>query len=191
MLERARALERPGLRFEQRNITDVDGTWDVLFSHAALQWVPDHESLMPQIFGMVAPGGQIAVQMPSNFDHPTHRFLDDVASEAPFADVAGELPTWSFTRPVLSIERYAEILYACGAGSITVFEKVYPHVLPDADALVEWMSGTALVPFFERLPRELHAEFLERYRARLRERFPTEPVFYSFKRTLFAATKPH
>jgi trans-aconitate 2-methyltransferase len=63
-------------------------------------------------------------------------------------------------------------------------------VLPEADALADWMSGTALVPYMERLPEELRAPFMERYRARLREIFPQRPVFYGFRRTLFSATKP-
>jgi trans-aconitate 2-methyltransferase len=191
MLERARQLERDGLRFERKRIEDVTGAWDLVFSHAALQWVDDHETLIPRLFSLVRPGGQIAVQMPSNFSHPTHRLIDDIAAEEPFAAAIGEAPLrWSYTRPVLSIEQYAQLLYDCGATGITVFEKVYPHVLPDADALADWMSGTALVPFMERLSEELKPRFMERYRARLRETFPAQPVFFGFRRTLFAATKP-
>jgi trans-aconitate 2-methyltransferase len=98
---------------------------------------------------------------------------------------------WSRSRPVLAIEEYAKLLFDAGFTDITVFERVYPHILDDADGLVEWMRGTALVPFMERLPPELQEPFVERYRARLRERFPKRPVFFGFRRTLFAATKPN
>jgi len=190
MLERAAALERPGLRFEQGRIEDASGEWDLVFSHAALQWVDDHRSLLPRLLSLVRPGGQVAVQMPSNFDHPTHVFLDDIAEEEPFRDALAGMAQWSRRRPVLRIDDYAGLLFAHGASEITVFEKVYPHVLEDADALIEWMSGTALVPYFERLPAELREPFVERYRARLSERFPERPVFYGFRRTLLAATRP-
>jgi trans-aconitate 2-methyltransferase len=130
------------------------------------------------------------VQVPSNFDHGTHRLIDELASEEPFhTALSGWGTNWSRSRPVLSIEQYAGLLYDHGATEIVVFEKVYPHVLPDADALADWMSGTALVPYMERLGAELREPFMERYRARLREVFPQAPVFYGFRRTLFSGTK--
>ena len=78
MLARAAALARPGLAFAERSIeaTLADGAqWDLVFSHAAIQWVPDHATLVPALLGLVAPGGQLAVQLPSNHDHPTHRLI--------------------------------------------------------------------------------------------------------------------
>lgn len=187
MLARAQEFAGPGLRFEPGSVEEAAGEWDLVFSHAVIQWVDDHESLVPRLFSLVAPGGQLAVQQPSNFGHPTHLLIKEVASEAPFA---AALDGWRRAWPKLSIERYAELLYAAGAEDISVFEKVYPHVLDDADALADWMSGTALVPYFERLPDELHEPFMERYRARLRERFPSRPVFFGFRRTLFVASRP-
>jgi trans-aconitate 2-methyltransferase len=187
MLERAQSFATPGLRFERGSVEEAAGEWDLVFSHAVIQWVPDHESLVPRLFSLVAPGGQIAAQQPSNFGHPTHTLIDEVAAEAPFDGAANG---WRRSWPVLGIERYAELLYAAGAEDISVFEKVYPHVLDDADALADWMSGTALVPLFERLPDELHEPFMSRYRARLRERFPSRPVFFGFRRTLFVARRP-
>ena len=191
MLERAAEFARPGLRFEQGAIENVRGEWDLIFSNAALQWAGDHASLIPRLFSLLRPGGQLVVQVPSNFDHPTHRLIDELAAQEPFrSGLDGWGLDWSRSRPVLSLEQYAELLYAAGASDIVVFEKAYPHVLPDADALADWMSGTALVPYMERLPEELRAPFMERYRARLREIFPQRPVFYGFRRILFSGTKP-
>jgi len=187
MLAKAGALARPGLRFERRAIEEVIGEWDVVFSHAALQWVEGHEELMRRLWSLVRPGGQIAVQIPSNHDHPTHTLITETAGESPFRDA---LDGWTRTSPVLSTEAYASLLYGLGATGITVIEKVYPHVLADADALADWTSGTALAPYFERLPEQLRGPFMEAYRARLRVRFPSKPVFYPFRRTLFAATRP-
>lgn len=184
MLEQAQSLARDGLRFEQRNIEDADGQWDLVFSHAALHWLPDHATLIPNLFRMVKRGGQLAVQMPSNHSHPTHRIIDEIGSREPYkAALAGYSRDWS----VLGIEDYADLLYDAGAPRPIVFEKVYPHMLEDADALADWMSGTALVPYMERLPQELHEPFMEDYRAALRARFPQSPVFFGFRRILFAA----
>src|SRR3954469_10620598 len=65
MLEKARPLSRPRLRFEQGRIEDwsAEGAFDVVFSHATLQWVDDHEALFAKLARALAPGGQLLVQM--------------------------------------------------------------------------------------------------------------------------------
>ena len=83
--------------------------------------------------------GQIAVQLPSD-DYNSARTI--------FADVAG----WRYEMGTLDIGAYAELLFAAGLGDLDVFEKIYPHVLADADAMLEWAKGTALLPYLERLP---------------------------------------
>lgn len=186
MLEKAHRLERPGLRFEQVSIEQVSGEWDLVFSNAAIHWVEDHFSLVPRLLSLVRPGGQLVVQLPSNFAHPTHKLILETAAEAPFHQALGG---WTRRAPVLSIDQYAELLYHNQAEAIVVFEKVYPHMLENADALADWTSGTALVPYFERLDDAMQAAFMERYRQRLRQLWPAGPVFYPFRRTLFAASK--
>ncbi len=185
MLARAEAIARPGLRFERRALEAVTGTWDLVFSHAAIQWVDDHESLVPRLLSLVKPGGQLAVQLPSNHGHVAHTLMAETAGEPPFRDALGQ---WHRVSPALGIDRYAEILHAHGGTELTVMEKVYPHVLRDADAVVDWTRGTALLPFLERLPEGLREPFVARYRDKLRARMPGAPVFYGFRRTLFVAT---
>src|SRR3954447_19174020 len=181
MLERAEKEARPGLRFELAAIESVRGEWDLVFSHAAIHWLEDHPALVPRLLGMMRPGGQLAVQMPSNHGHVTHRLIQEIADEEPFCSALGG---WVRRSSVLSIDRYAEILYSSGARDITVFEKVYPHVLEGSDALADWTSGTALVPYFERMPDDLRDRLMEVYRERLRALYAPGPVFYGFRRTL-------
>ena len=126
------------------------------------------------------------MQVPSNHRHPSHTMIIETAREEPFATA---LAGWVRHSPVLEIDRYAELLHSSGGTEITVFEKVYPHILADADAIVEWTSGTTLVPYLERLPLELHDGFLDSYRLKLRNLWPQGPVFYTFRRILFAATR--
>ncbi len=187
MLEKASAYAGPSLSFERGDLATVKGQWDVVFSHAAIQWVDDHAQLIPQLFGLVKPGGQLVVQQPSNHNHPTHAIVRDMAAEEPYRTALGGYVRFS---PVLEIEAYADLLYQCGAENITVLEKVYPHVMENSDAMVEWTKGTLLIPYLERLPDALREIFLDDYRARLRQIFPGSPVFYGFRRILFAATRP-
>lgn len=187
MLERAAMRTRPGLRFARQSIESARGQWDLVFSHAALHWVEGHETLIGRLLSMVRPGGQLAVQMPSNHHHFSQTVIPEVAGEEPFRSA---LRGWLRRSPVLPLDRYAELLHEEGARELTVFEKVYGHVLPDADAVAEWLTGTTLVPYLSRLPAALREPFLQRYRARLRRRWPAGPVFFPFRRILFAAVRP-
>jgi trans-aconitate 2-methyltransferase len=90
---------------------------------------------------------------------------------------------------VLAVDQYAQLLFDCRAGDIVAFEKVYPHVLENSDAVVEWISGTACVPYFERLG-ERKESFLATIRAKMHQALPQSPVFYPFRRTFFSARRP-
>jgi trans-aconitate 2-methyltransferase len=186
MLARARDHVRPGLRFEPGDLSALAGEWDLVFSYAALQWVPDHRALVPCLLACVRSGGQIAVQMATDHDHPARVLLRETACEVPFYNALG-----GWTRPILaqSIDTYAGLLFAGGMQAITVFEKIYPVALPDVDAVIDWYRGTALIPYLDRLPDALHAPFLDHYRARLLALWPTGPILYTGKRIVFAALK--
>jgi len=185
MLEHAQEHARPGLRFDLGNQAELETKWDLIFSNAALQWSENHEKLIPHLFSCLTPGGQIAVQVPSNHNSTAHLTIIEVAGREPFV---GALGGWTRQSPVLPIEAYADLLFREEAGNILVLEKVYPHVLENADAIVDWISGTALVPYFERLG-DKKDEFINAIRQELIAAMPGEPVFYPFRRTFFSARK--
>ena len=187
MLETAKAFSTPRLRFEQGDQARLRGDWDLIFSNAALQWSEQHKHLIPRLYERLNPGGQIAVQVPSNHNHISHQLYRETASEEPFQTVLNGFQRYA---PVLSIDEYARLFFACGAENILVFEKVYSHILEDSDAVVEWISGTALVPYFERLG-EHKEKFVDVLRTKMRAALPESPVFYPFRRILFSARKPN
>ena len=188
MLDAARAASHssPNLRFEQGDQSQLTGEWDLIFSNAALHWSENHSELIPRLYERLAPGGQIAVQVPSNHNHISHQIYRETASEEIFKFILNGFQRYA---PVLSIDDYARILFKSGAENIVVFEKVYAHILKDSDAVVEWISGTALVPYFERLG-EHKDKFVNVIREKMHEAMPDSPVFYPFRRTFFSARKP-
>jgi trans-aconitate 2-methyltransferase len=186
MLEKAESFARPGLHFERGDQARLTGDWDLIFSNAALQWSENHTELISHLYERLLPGGQIAVQVPSNHNHISHQLYRETANEEPFKIILDGFQRYA---PVLSIDEYARLLFLCGAEDIIVYEKVYAHILEDSDAVVEWISGTALVPYFERLA-EHKEEFVNAIRAKMRIALPDQPVFYPFRRTLFSARKP-
>ncbi len=192
MLAGSEEQAAPGLAFERADIAEFDPgrTFDLVFSNAALHWLPDPRAAIERITAWVAPGGQLAVGVPANFDGVSHTTADEVAREAPFA---AALDGWVRGTPVLAPEEYARVLDRLGYAEQHVRLQVYPHVLGSVDGIVEWVKGTLLTPFAEGLGEELFGQFLERYRARLRDAVETRAdgsVFFPFKRILAWAKKP-
>jgi len=187
MLERAAEHVRPGVRFAQATVEETVGRFDLIFSNAALHWVADHSALFARLFAMLEPGGQLVVQMPARRRPAAYSSILDVARSEPHRTALGgfEAP-W----PVLAIEEYAELLGTLGARDVTALDKVYLHLLRDADALAEWQAGTALLPYKQRLSPDAYREFESELRARLRERWPAGPVRFAFRRSIIAATRP-
>ncbi len=168
----ARAPSAPGLRFENATIESFDQNgFDLIFSNAALQWIPDHQSLFRRLTGFLAGDGQLAVQMPANEDHPSH---------AVAAEVAGELGIQPKPVPVLAQEKYAQLLFDLGYARQHVRMQIYSHVLPSSEEVIEWVKGTLLTYYEGRDPR-----FMQRYRERLLQVIgPRRPYFYTYKRVL-------
>ncbi len=187
MLEKARAAGATGVTFEQGDLLDVAGEYDLVFSHAVLHWIDDHPALFPRLWSMVRPGGQIAFQIPANHRHPSHTCVLAAAAGEPFRSALGG---WNRPSPVLEIDAYATLLDGLGGEEIVAMEKVYPVRLPCAADISEWTKGSTLVPWFERLPQALHEPFVARYRELLASALPMGPHFFTFRRILLAATKP-
>ncbi|MCC7076700.1 MAG: methyltransferase domain-containing protein [Acidimicrobiia bacterium] len=193
MIAACAAHDRDGIRFAQGDLADVDrwleaGPFDVVFSNAALQWLPDHRSLLPSVSHLVAPCGRLAVQVPANTDHPSQTLARDLCREEPWADLLGDSG-----RPpdVLGPEEYVEVLHALGFEDLEVILRVYPHVLPSTCALVDWMRGTLLNWYLDRLPEDRRAAFVDAYRRRVEALLPDPgPYLFTFKRILFTARRP-
>ena len=186
MLERSVPHAGGGLSFELGDIAEwaPSEPFDIVFSNAALHWVGDHAALFARLTAALAPGGQLAVQVPANHDHPSHLVAERVAGEEPFREALGGYVRQS---PVLEPERYAELLHRLGYGTQHVRLQVYLHVLPEPEAVVDWVKGTLLTDYRRRLPEDAYGAFLARYRALLISELPDErPYPFTFKRILLS-----
>ena len=190
MLERSARHAGAGLTFELGDIAEwaPPAPVDLVFSNAALQWIGNHDELFGRLTTALSPGGQLAVQMPANHDHPSHLVAERVAAEEPFRAALGGYVRRS---PVLDPERYARMLHRLGYASQHVRLQVYLHLLPQADAVVDWVQGTLLTDYRRRLPEDLYARFLERYRELLAVELTGEQPFpFTFKRLLLWGRVP-
>ncbi len=168
-----------------------DRGWDLVLANASLQWVPDHEAVLRRWTGALAPGGQLAVQVPANGTHASHVVANEVGATEPFLGaMGGAVPPDPSATNVLAPEDYARILFELGYAAQDVTLRVYPHVLASSGDVVEWVRGTNLNRFFERLPAELHEPFVSAYRTALLDRIgDSSPYFYGFKRILVWARR--
>jgi trans-aconitate 2-methyltransferase len=172
-----------GLRFQLGDIAEFrEGGWDVVFSNAALHWLPDQEGLLGRLVAGLNRGGQLAVQMPANHDHPSHVVAAEVTAEEPFRAALGGDQRRSPVRPP---EWYAELLDRLGLEPQHVRLQVYLHHLAARDEVIEWVKGTLLTDYEARMPPALFEEFLARYRERLLPLLSdAQPYPYPFKRLL-------
>ncbi len=197
MLSRAESIASPPvLTFERAEIATLAAAWrrepkerfDLVFSNAALHWLPSHEELLQHITSAIAPEGQIAVQIPANDDHPTHTIAVSLASDPEFRTA---LSGYTGRAHVLAPERYAELLYNLGYSEQHVRLVVYPHTLDSREAVVEWVKGTLLTDYERRMPAPLFQQFMKRYKKLLFKVLRDErPYFYPFKRILFWGMRP-
>lgn len=159
---------------------------DVLFANAVLQWVPDHTELLPQLFSQLRPGGALAIQMPYNFDEPSHRAMRTCAPAAVL-----EAPGLRGADAVSTPEVYYDLL-APHARSVDIWQTRYEHVMPDAAAIVEWVKGTGLRPFLEALPAEQRPAYLAQYERAIAEAYPERADgrrLFSFPRLFVVAIR--
>lgn len=182
----------PQLRFDLASVqdwTDPD-PFDLIFSNAMLQWVPDHNTVLPRLITMLTPGGNLAIQMPDNLEEPAHRAMRSVAAEPAFAAL---LPNATGSRAPRQHAGWYYALLRPHCTRVDVWLTTYHHELPGGvDAVVEWFKGSGLLPFLEPLDTQGKAAFLARYRQVLAEAYPVQPngaVLLPFPRLFIVATR--
>jgi trans-aconitate 2-methyltransferase len=164
-----------------------DAPVDLLFSNAALQWLPDHSTLLPRLLGCLRPGGVLAVQMPRNFQAPSHVAMRELAANGPWA---ARLEGVLRAEPVASPAWYHDLL-GPRAATLDIWQTEYLQALDGEDPVLRWTEATALRPVLQALDETEAAAFRQAYAARLREAYPRRPdgrTLYPFQRLFMVAT---
>jgi trans-aconitate 2-methyltransferase len=165
----------------------TDRPYDVVFSNAALQWVPDHARTFPRLLKQVARGGALAVQVPANFDAPPHRAMRHIAESAAWQNRFTSVPREWHAHPT---EFYYDLL-APHVRQLDIWTTEYLHLLANVDEIVEWYRGTGLRPWLDALPSQSDREqFVSEFRSVLAQEFPLRPggnVLFPFKRLFLVA----
>jgi trans-aconitate 2-methyltransferase len=194
MLARARK-EVPGVAFIEADIQSYrpQEPVDLLFANAVLQWLPDHAQLLPALLEQVRPGGALALQMPRNFEEPSHRLMREIepAPETGSPSWAERLAAVRALNRVSSPEFYYDLL-APRASSVDIWQTNYQHVMQDAAAIVEWVKGTGLRPYLDALPAAERAHYLARYQGGIEHAYPARSDgrrLFNFPRLFLVAVR--
>ena len=192
MLAKARTQYGESLLFRYCDInTGLSGLaakFDVVFSNACLQWVPDHRRILPALYGLLNPGGVLAVQIPKNGESPLYKAMDEVVAE----------PKWNFNsadvayNKSLPPEEYFDILSGL-SDDFSIWESVYYHRMKSHAALVDWIKGTKLRPYLTLLNDKGQKELENEIVTRLAPLYPVQKngeIIYRFRRLFFIVRKP-
>ncbi|MFI4889032.1 MAG: methyltransferase domain-containing protein [Steroidobacterales bacterium] len=165
-----------------------DGAADLIFSNAALHWLPRHDELLPRLVSFLAPHGVLAIQMPRNFSAPSHMLIAETVRAGRWRDrlepllrhVPVESPAWYFTllEPLVQ--------------EVSVWETEYLQVLKGSDPVKEWVKATWLKPLLDALEEPDRTDFEGDYARRLRIAYPASPAgvtLFPFKRLFLIARK--
>jgi trans-aconitate 2-methyltransferase len=166
-----------------------DRSFDLLFANATFQWVTNHSGALLRLFENQASGAVLAVQMPDNFNEPSHVQMRETAKAGRWASRLGDVGKVRET--ILTPEAYYD-LFQPRAKRIDLWHTVYHHVLADASAIVEWVKSTGLRPYIDPLPDDERAEYLADYTARVAAAYPPRAdgrVILHFPRLFMVMTR--
>lgn len=159
---------------------------DLIYANAVFQWLEDHERLFPRLMGFLRPGGALALQMPRNFDAPSHALMRETAASGPWADRLKDVLRGA---PVAPPGDYFAILKDHAAG-LDIWESEYLHVLEGDDPVLNWTRGTALRPVMDALPAAEYDAFEAAFAERLRRAYPRREdgtTLFPFRRLFIVA----
>ena len=180
----------PAARFIEADVATwvPDPGTDLIFANAVFQWVPDHVAVVARLMDALASGGVIALQVPDNLAEPSHVLMRDVARRGAFAA--------RFKAPIARdeiapVEAYYDRLGELAA-RVDIWRTIYHHPLAGPADIVEWVKGTGLRPYLDRLDPGERPAFLSAYQATVAVAYPSRAdgrVLFRFPRLFVVAVR--
>jgi trans-aconitate 2-methyltransferase len=138
--------------------------------------------------GQLPAGSWIAVQVPGNFETASHAAVRALARREPYAKIMRDIP-FRVGAVVQPPTQYADLLMDAGCG-VDVWETTYLHQLTGEHPVLEWITGTALVPVRDRLDDAGWEQFRSELIPLLDDAYPPRPdgtTIFPFRRVFVVA----
>ena len=164
---------------------------DVVVTNAVLQWVPGHQDLLRRWAGQLPSGAWLAMQVPGNMRAPSHTVVRELTATPKWAAELGEA-TIREEHAVDDPHDYADLLAEVGC-LVDAWETTYLQRLVGPDAVLEWISGTALRPVKAALSETAWQEFRTDLSPLLAKAYPPRPdgtTWFPFRRVFAVARVP-
>ncbi|HTY13299.1 MAG TPA: methyltransferase domain-containing protein [Candidatus Omnitrophota bacterium] len=163
--------------------------FDLIFSNAAIQWIPDHTRLFKTLFGWLSAGGTIAVQTPRFQNMAIGKIIEHITGKGRWNKALGGCSDlFTYHNPNF----YYDLL-AGEVRRIDLWETDYFHILGSHLAVIEWIRGTALMPYLDRLADKADRQALEdEILEEVKNQYPAQKdgkVLFPFKRLFFIGYK--
>ncbi|MBL8631188.1 MAG: methyltransferase domain-containing protein [Rhodospirillaceae bacterium] len=190
MLKTAREKIPNGITWQQGDISawGATSTAALVFTNAALHWVPDHKTLLPRLMRQVAPGGLLAMQVPVSHPEGYHQCIEELAKSPKWHDRFKDVH--AHDDPLAASAYYDLLSPLCS--DMDIWETDYHHVLEGENPVTEWISSTGLVPFLTALPEADRPAYLADYSALAAKAYPRQAdgkVLFTMHRLFVLATR--
>lgn len=189
MLEKARRLHSD-IEFIKLDATgdlsEVSDKFDMIFSNACIQWLPNHRELLPKLMTLLKPNGVLAIQTPMQREHPVHIIINKLTETEKWSNKLSPRQYHNLTA-----EEYFDVLSDISS-DFDIWEITYCHRMPSYESIIEWYKGTGFRPYLEQLSEEESNEFVNDVYKELKNRYKIQKngeILFRFPRLFFTAIK--
>ena len=171
----------------EKDIDNLENQYDVVFSNACIQWIPNHRKLLRSLFGLSGSGGVLAIQIPQQSKHPVHGIIRFLCEQDKWRNKIVNKREYNN----LTENEYFDVLAEL-SDNFRIWETTYFFSMPSYQSIVEWYKGTGLRPCLEQLSKDDAAEFLNDFSENIKKLYPVQKsgkIIFKFPRLFFTAEK--
>jgi trans-aconitate 2-methyltransferase len=165
-----------------------DKKYDVVFSNAAIQWIPNHEDLFKRLFQLTNNGGVLAIQVPRFNEMPLSKAIQKVVCKEKWKEAikgCSEFQTYHD-------DKYYYDLICSDYKSVDLWQTDYIHILESQYSIIEWIRSTGMKPYLDCLKDEEKPLFENEVLVEIKHDYPIQndgKVLFPFKRLFMIGYK--
>lgn len=185
----------PDIKFVQDDIAHFSPSEkaDCLFANASLQWLDQHDILIPELLQFLNTDGVLGIQMPNNFHSPTHQVTIQILKTRPrWQSYLSHLRYGLLNKPLYHLPWYYDLLTQSGIHSLQIWETEYFQEMKNHSEIFDWVKGTGLRPILSAMDAEDQIEFSKTYIDAIQQAYPLQKnkqILLPFRRIFMVGYK--